>query len=86
MLKEKELIEIAKKELLSVFTHNYLIANGAWQAYGFCDEDTYQFFVGVKGEKDLPGRKPTLKDWVVYALVRVDAHTGEVKQFDYVLE
>ena len=48
--------------------------------------DTYQLFVGVKGEKDLPGRKATLKDWVVYALVYVDAQTGEVKQFNYVLE
>ena len=72
--------------MLSVFSQDYLTESGACQAYGFCADDTYQLFVGVKGEKDLPGRKATLKDWVVYALVYVDAQTGEVKQFNYVLE
>jgi hypothetical protein len=86
MVNEKELRIIAGKQILSVFSQDYLTESGACQAYGFCDDNTYQLFVGIKGEKDLPGRKPTLKDWVVYALVRVDAHTGEVKQFDYVLE
>ena len=80
MMSESKLEKIATDLVLTVFTHEYLVENGACRARGFVDDDTYQFFIGVKGEQDLPGRKATLKDWVVYAVVWLDANTGEILQ------
>jgi len=88
MLDEKILQKRAVEELIKVFGRQYLeeTSKGACTAWGPLDDDTYWVFTGIKGSKDLPNRKADAKGWVVYGEVWLDAHTGEMKKIDYVLE
>ena len=88
MLDAKTLFNKAASVLIDTFGKEYLKANykNTCRAYGMVDADTYQLFVGIKDSEDLPNRQATDKGWVVYGKVWLDAHTGDVKEFDYALE
>ncbi|MBP3633488.1 MAG: hypothetical protein J6J43_02815 [Oscillospiraceae bacterium] len=88
MLEQKELRRIAVNEIVRVFGLKYLQETDKMSctSEGMVTDDTYQLFLGIKGSKDLPGRKATEKGWVVYGLIRVDAYTGVIKSFEYELE
>lgn len=88
MMDEKALRKIAVDKLIHTFGRKYLqdTFSISCTAEGMVTDDTYQFFLGIKGSKDLPERKANDKGWVVYGLVYLDANTGEVKKFDYALE
>lgn len=88
MLETKELVRIAAGELIRVFGKQYLRDTyvGTCHAEGMVDDETFMFFLGIKGEEELPGRKANDHGWVVYGEVLVDAFTGEVKKLDYALE
>lgn len=81
VLDEDKLKKCACNELIKVFGKKYLQDNYATtiKTRAFLNDGTYMFFVGIKGESDLPGRKGNEKGWVVYGLVCLDAHTGELK-------
>lgn len=88
MLSEKKLTQKATEELIKVFGKKYLQDNfrNTCVARGSLADDAYQFFVGIKGSKDLPNREANEKGWVVYGLVILDAITGEAKKMEYSLE
>ncbi len=88
MLSERELTEIAAKELIRIFGRKYLRDTyaGTCVAHGFPDNHVFMLFLGIKGSKDLPGRKADSHGWVVYGKVLVNAETGEIQETDYALE
>ena len=89
MMSEKDLMRRAAEEFIKVFGRKYLqdTYHDSCLAYGLINNgDTYWVFTGIKGSKDLPNRKANDKGWVVYGQVWLDAHTGEMKKIDYVLE
>lgn len=59
MLDEKILRKIAVNELIKVFGRKYLqdTYHTSCTAEGMVTDDIYQLFIGIKGSKDLPGRK-----------------------------
>ena len=88
MLSERMLQRKAADELIRVFGREYLQKNyeNTCRAWGYLPDSRYMFFVGIKDEDDLPDRKANEKGWVVYGTLILDATSGEVIQFDYVLE
>jgi len=88
VLNAQELMKKAVGELVKVFGKEYLrkYYEQTCKCFGICDDDTYMLFVGIRGSKDLPNRKANEKGWVVYGKVLLDAHNGELKDIEYVLE
>ena len=88
MLNEKELVTIATKKIIDIFGKPYLRENFAntCEAKGMTKDNTFMFFLGFKGKKQLPDREAEKHGWVVFAEVLVDAITGKIVNVDYVLE
>lgn len=89
MLDRKALMRIATGKLIDIFGRKYLQDNYAntCKAYGMVNDGTFQLFVGIKSDDDLPERKAyDHHGWVVFGKVLVDAITGEIINTEYVLE
>lgn len=89
MLEQKALMRIATDKLIDIFGRKYLQDNYAniCKAYGMVNDDTFQLFVGIKSDDDLPKRKAyDHHGWVVFGKVLVDVNTGEIINTEYVLE
>ena len=88
MLNQQSLMKNACGELVKVFGKEYLRKNyeRTLEGHGMSDPDTFMLFVGLKDKDDLPDRKANEKGWVVYGKVLLDAHTGKLKDIEYVLE
>ena len=87
-MEEKELVKVATKKIIELFGRKYLqdTYDGSCTAYGMVDDDTFLFFLGIKGDYELPDREANDHGWVVYAKVLIDKATGMIKDVDYVLE
>lgn len=88
VLNQQVLMKNACGELAKVFGKAYLRKNygNTLVARGMSAPDTFMLFVGIKDSDDLPDRKANEKGWVVYGKVLIDAHTGNLKDIEYVLE
>jgi len=87
-MEERDLVRIATKKIVELFGKEYLRStyNGSCTSRGMVDDETFLFFLGIKGSRDLPNRKANDHGWVVYAKVLIDKTTGEIKDLDYALE
>ena len=89
LLNTKQLMEIASNEAVKIFGRPYLQKNfsNLCTAHGIINNgDVFQFFIGIKGQDELPDREADDHGWVVYGNILVDAITGKVKEKEYVLE
>lgn len=87
-MEERDLVRIATKKIIELFGKEYLRStyNVSCTSSGMVDDETFLFFLGIKGSRDLPNRKANDHGWVVYAKVLIDKATGEIKDVDYALE
>lgn len=82
-------MQIATGKLIEIFGKKYLQDNYAntCKAYGMVSDNTYQLFVGLKSDDDLPGRKAyDHHGWVVFGKILVNAISGEIVNTEYALE